>query len=182
MAPRVCPWWHAYTFDNIIRRLFHDPAKIFGPYVRPGMTVMDFGCGMGFNAIGLARIVGDKGSVIAVDLQQQMLDVLQRRAERAGVADRIRTHRSEPESIGVHAAVDFVSAFWVVHEVPDIRRLLRQIHSCLRADGKLLVAEPRFHVTAKAFEETIETAADIGLKLYEHRRIRLSRAAVFVKQ
>ena len=39
--------------------------------------------------VPMAQMVGDKGQVIAAHLQQQMLDMLRRRAERSGVADRI---------------------------------------------------------------------------------------------
>jgi 2-polyprenyl-3-methyl-5-hydroxy-6-metoxy-1,4-benzoquinol methylase len=88
--PHICPWWGGYFIDNPLRRLIHDLQTILGPYVKPGMTVLDVGCGMGFFSIGMARMVGDEGRVIAVDLQQKMLDVLWRRAQRAGVADRIR--------------------------------------------------------------------------------------------
>ena len=41
--PHVCPWWGGYFIDNPLRRLFHNPEKIVGPYVQPGMTVMDVG-------------------------------------------------------------------------------------------------------------------------------------------
>ena len=78
----VCTWWIAYTFDNPLRKLFHNPGKIFSDYVKEGMTVMDVGCGMGYFSIGMAKLVGANGKVIAVDLQQKMLDVLRRRAER----------------------------------------------------------------------------------------------------
>jgi hypothetical protein len=37
--PHVCPWWGGYFIDNPLRRLFHNPEKIVGPYVQPGMTV-----------------------------------------------------------------------------------------------------------------------------------------------
>lgn len=93
MAGHICPWWGGYFLDNRFRRLLHDPEKIVGPYVRPGMTVIDVGCGMGLFAIAMAKMVGQSGLVIAVDLQQKMLDVLRRRAETAGVADRIQLHR-----------------------------------------------------------------------------------------
>ena len=86
----ICPWWGGYFIDNPLRRLLHNPEKIVGPYVQPGMTVMDVGCGMGFFSIAMAKMVGDSGRVIAVDLQQKMLDVLRQRATKAGVADRIR--------------------------------------------------------------------------------------------
>ena len=83
--PHVCPWWSVpFTIDPPFRRLVHDPQKIVGPYVKPGMTVMDVGCGVGWFSIPMARMVGDQGKVIAVDLQPQMLDMLRRRAEKAG--------------------------------------------------------------------------------------------------
>ena len=178
---QVCPWWHAYTFDNVLRRLVHDPAKLFGPYVKPGMTVIDVGCGMGINAIGLARIVGDEGRVIALDLQQEMLDVLQRRAERAGVVHRIESHRCGPDSLNVEAAVAFANAFWMVHEVPDVRSFMREVHSCLCGGGRLFVAEPAFHVSSGDFEETVAAAKEAGFELESRPRVLLSRAAVFVR-
>ena len=86
MVDHICPWWIAYTFDNPFRRIFHNPEKMLGSYVSKGMTVLDVGCGMGFFSIGLARLVGDTGCVIAADVQSKMLGVMQRRSEKAGVA------------------------------------------------------------------------------------------------
>ena len=103
----VCPWWVCYSFDNPLRRLFHDPERLLDPYVKPGMTVVDIGCGMGYFTVGLAKLVGPEGKVIAVDLQQQMLDALERRARRAGMADRIVLHRCRKESLGVRGACRF---------------------------------------------------------------------------
>ena len=41
----VCPWQIVRLFDNFLRPLVHNPRKLFGPYVRKGMTVLDIGCG-----------------------------------------------------------------------------------------------------------------------------------------
>ncbi|MBC8872782.1 MAG: class I SAM-dependent methyltransferase [Planctomycetes bacterium] len=178
MPPRVCPWWGGYFIDNRFRRLLHKPEAILATHVRLGMAVMDFGCGMGFFAIPMARLVGNCGRVVAVDLQQKMLDALRKRAAKAGVADRIHTHRCQRDSLGVETTVDFVLAFYSVHEVPDSRRLFREIHNCLRPRGKLLVVEPIGHVTAPAFQQTVSRAEEIGFTLQDRRRIRLSRAAL----
>ena len=80
----VCPWWMAYTFDNPVRKLFHNPQKIFDAYIRVGMTVMDVGCGMGYFSRGMAKLVGTSEKVIAVDLQQKMLDIMLKRARGRG--------------------------------------------------------------------------------------------------
>jgi methylase of polypeptide subunit release factors len=90
------------------------------------MTVMDLGCGMGFFSLAMARMVGDRGRVIAVDVQQRMLDVLQRRGEKSGVASWIRPHRAEGDCLGIGTPVDFALAFAAVHEVSDTERFHAQ--------------------------------------------------------
>jgi ubiquinone/menaquinone biosynthesis C-methylase UbiE len=177
----VCPWWGGYFIDNPLRRLLHNPKKILGPYVKPGMTVMDVGCGMGLFSIAMAKMVGGEGRVIAVDFQQKMLDVLTKRAKKSGVANRIETHRCDADNLGVDTMVDFVLAFAMVHEVPDARRLLEQVHGCLKPGSKFFVAEPRRHVPAEEFEAMVKDAKDLGLRLSEQPHVRWCRAAVFVK-
>jgi len=174
----VCPWWLAYTFDNPLRRLIHDPKEIFSGYVQKGMTVMDIGCGMGYFTLGLAELVGDTGQVIAVDLQQQMLDIMLKRATKKGLAHRVRPHLANPTAIGVATPVDFVLAFWMIHEVPDQHGFFRQIIPILKPLAKLLYAEPAFHVPEKKFNEIIAAAEKTGLHRSNSQTIRFSRAAI----
>lgn len=182
MSPHVCPWWGGYFIDNWLRRLLHPPERILAPYVTPGTTAMDFGCGMGMFTIALARLVGEHGRVVAVDLQQQMLDVLTKRARRAGVAERITTHRCQADSIGVDGPVDFALAFYSAHEVPDLVGLLGELRACLRAGGKLLVVEPVGHVTRREFDRMVSAAEGVGFKPHEGPAVRLSRAVVFSRE
>jgi ubiquinone/menaquinone biosynthesis C-methylase UbiE len=177
-SPHVCPWWGGYLIDNRFRRLLHKPERILAEYIQQGMTAMDFGCGMGFFAIPMARLVGSHGRVVAVDLQQRMLNVLQKRAAKAGVADRIHTHRCEAESVEVEGAMDFVLAFYSAHEVPNPQRLLSEIHGCLCPRGKLLLVEPIWHVRASTFQTMISVAEQIGFRLHDRPRIRCSHAAL----
>ena len=178
MCDHICPWWLAYTFDNPFRHFFHNPEKMLGSYVAKGMTVLDVGCGMGFFSIGLAKLVGDKGCVIAADVQPEMLNTLEKRAEKAGRSDRICIHRSELNKLGVETTVDFILAFWMVHEVPDTTIFFRQIRSCLKPNGRILIAEPKFHVSLKRFQEIIVSAQESGLNLCETPCLRFSRSAV----
>jgi ubiquinone/menaquinone biosynthesis C-methylase UbiE len=145
------------------------------------MTILDFGCGMGFFSIAAAGQMGDSGRVVAVDLQQQMLDVLRKRADRAAVGSRIRTHRCEADALNLEEAFDFALAFYSAHEVPDQRRLLREIHGLLREGAKFLLVEPIGHVTAKAFARTLDDAVDLGWSVVDRPRIRWSHAAVLEK-
>lgn len=70
---RVCPVERAGSLDNIFRRWLQNPWKILRPYIKEGMTVLDFGCGPGYFTIAMAQMVGTSGWVIAVDLQEGML-------------------------------------------------------------------------------------------------------------
>jgi len=181
MSGHVCPWWGGYFIDNPLRRLIHPPRRILAPYVRSGGTVLDFGCGMGIFAIPMASLVGPTGRVIAVDLQPRMLEVLAKRARRAGVAERIRLHRCEATSLELLGPVDFVLAFYSAHEVPDVRRLWADLFAALRSGGTLLWVEPIGHVTERRFAEMLAAAETTGFGVRERPRIRLSRALLLAK-
>ena len=181
--PFVCPWWGGYFIDNRLRRWLHQPENILSPYLQPSMIVLDFGCGMGFFSIAAARHVGPSGRIVAVDLQQQMLDVLRRRAERAGVAQQIQTHRCQANSLLLDGSFDFdfALAFYSAHEVPDQPRLLREIHDLLRDGSKFLLVEPVGHVTARAFQRTLDQATEVGWSVEGHPKVRWSHAALLGK-
>jgi ubiquinone/menaquinone biosynthesis C-methylase UbiE len=178
----VCSFRHAWVLDNFLRRWVHDPAKMFGPYVGPGMSVLDVGCGPGFASVGLARLVGTGGRVTSVDLQPEMLGILERRAGKAGVLDRIQTVLCGADDLGVAGPFGFAVAFFVVHEMPDAGRFFRQVHGVLQDGGVLFVAEPKFHVGRRAMEETESIAAGAGFALESRPKIFLSRTTVFRKQ
>lgn len=179
MSKHVCPWWLAYTFDNPLRRLFHKPEKMLAPYVGKGMAALDIGCGMGYFSIAMAKMTGEGGLVLAVDVQQKMLDILRKRAERAGVSGRIITRLTPPDSMEVDEKVDFALAFWMVHEAPDSRRLFAQARPALKPGGRLLMAEPKLHVSSEEFAESIKMAEAEGFSLIERPRIMFSHAALF---
>ena len=184
MNPHVCPWWGGYFIDNRLRRWLHNPERILAPYVQSGMTALDFGCGMGLFSLALAKLVGEQGRVIAADLQPQMLEVLQRRAARAGLAARIRTHPCGHDTMGLDESIrsiQFALAFYSAHEVPDVRKLFAEFHHCLAAGGRFLLVEPRGHVTAGDFAAMMELARQAGFRELERPRVRLSRAVVFDK-
>lgn len=181
MRPHVCPWWLAYTFDHPLRRLFQNPYRLLGPYLHEGDTVIDAGCGMGFFSIPMAQMVGETGTVIAVDLQPQMFPVLMRRAAREGVAGRVQPHACWADDLGLEVSAQFALASMVVHEVPDQARFLRQVAECLTPTGRFLVAEPALHVSRKAFAMTCTYAGEAGLRHIESPRVPFCHAALFAR-
>lgn len=178
----VCPWWLAYTFDNPLRRFIHNPGKMLGGFVAEGMTVVDIGCGMGYFSLGLADMVGDSGRVISVDMQQKMLDIMQKRAVRAGVSNRIEAIRCKADKIGVDEQVDFVLAFWMVHEVPDPEFFFKEIAAILKPSGKMVYTEPLFHVNDRRYQNILAAAHDSGLKKSKDLDVAFSRAALLTLQ
>jgi ubiquinone/menaquinone biosynthesis C-methylase UbiE len=174
----VCPWWLSFFLTNPLRRLIHNPENILSTYVRPDQSVMDVGCGPGYFTLAMARMVGAAGQVIAVDLQPHMLDILRGRAERAGLLARIRLHHCTADHLGVETSVDFALAFAMVHEVPSPGVLLAEIASVLKPEAHFLLAEPRDHVSAQAFERTLDLAHAAGMQVCARPHINMSRAVL----
>ena len=175
----ICPWYMAYLFDNPLRHLIHDPEKILGSYVKPGMTVLDIGCGMGFFSLGMARMVGPEGRVISLDLQTMMLKILEKRAIKGGLSERIETRLVEDGRLPVETPVDFALCFWMVHEVPDQALFFRELSRALKPAAHALIAEPGMHhVKKEDLEGTIRIAEGEEFSVTERPKIRMSLSVV----
>lgn len=168
---RVCPVSLAGSLDNRIRRWLQNPRKILGPYIKEGMTVLDVGCGPGFFSIEIAQMVGRSGRIIAADLQEGMLQKLRNKIRGTELEERITLHKCEKDKLGLSEKVDFVLAFYMVHEVPDQQGFLNEIKSILKPDGYVFIVEPPFHTSKREFNKTIRRAQDAGLKVINRPKI-----------
>ena len=178
-SSRICPWWLASALDNPIRRLIHNPEKILGGCIESGQTVLDVGCGSGTFTIAMAKMVGETGKVIAVDVQDEMLQIVRKKAAKERLESRIITHKIKPDRIGISDKVDFALAFYMVHEVPDVEAFLKEIATMLKPNGRLLIVEPKLHVSASLFEKTLEAARLAGFKPTSELKVRFSRSKLF---
>jgi ubiquinone/menaquinone biosynthesis C-methylase UbiE len=108
-----------------------------------GATVADIGAGSGYFTLRLARAVGEKGRVYANDLQQGMLDLLQKNVARARLSNVTPVLGSEsdpnlpPDSIDLALMVD------VYHELSQPQVMLRRIRDALKSGGRLVLLEYR---------------------------------------
>jgi len=187
MSEHVCPWWLGYLLASPIRQWIErrDPQAFLRPYVRPGMTVLEPGPGMGYFTLPMAKLVGPSGRVIAVDLQAKMLEGLRHRALKAGLLSRIETRLAAPDSLGVadlREKVDFVLAYAMVHEVPLPQKLFRETVATLKPGGQFLLVEPSGHVRPAKFESELEFARNAGLSEIERPAVRRNLAALLTKQ
>lgn len=177
----VCPWWFAYTFDNPLRRLIHNPEKMLEKFINEEDTVVDIGCGMGYFSIGMAKIVGAKGRVIAVDLQEKMLERVGHRAQQKGLLSRITLLKCSYDKLGVNEQADFALGFWMVHEVRNKDAFFNEIVTFLKPGARFLLVEPKMHVTEPYFRKITDIAVKAGLKSQSEEKIGLSRAMLFLK-
>lgn len=177
----VCRVEHAGVLDIRIRKLFHNPKKMLNPYIDKGMAVLDIGCGPGFFSLEMAEMVGKTGKVTAVDLQEEMLEIVKKKMEQSGLQNRIDLHKCENDRIGLSKEFDFILIFYMLHEVPNQSAFLREILTLLNKEGKALIAEPKFHVSKKDFSHSMELLKNIGFDIVEEPNIFISRAALIKK-
>ena len=178
---RICPVEKADSLDTRFRRLLQNPKRLLKPYIEEGMTVLDFGCGPGFFTVELARMVGESGRVIAADLQKGMLHKLRDKIKGTELESRITLHKCEEDKIGISENVDFVLAFYIVHEVVNKEGLFAEIETILKPNGQVLIVEPPFHVSKTAFEETIGKAKATGLTEVKRPKVMFNKAVVLKK-
>lgn len=111
--------------------------------IQPGQTVCDLGCGNGFYTLELARQVGPRGTVYAVDIQPEMLRML---AEQAAAAN-LRTIRPvlgtaiDPRLPA--GEIDVVLCVDVYHEFSHPEAMLARLRESLADGGRLVLAEFR---------------------------------------
>lgn len=181
----IHPPSHAGILDSRIRWYLYRPDKLAGQYIRPGQRVLDFGCGPGFFTREFAKRVSEKGQVISVDLQPEMLSFLKEKMKNEGLLSRIRMHRCLPDSLNLSpeldGKVDAAFALFVVHEVPDPDKLFREIAALLRPGGIFFFSEPVIVVNHREIREQITRAERAGLHLERERWYFLNRGAVFRK-
>ncbi|NJO87819.1 MAG: class I SAM-dependent methyltransferase [Chloroflexia bacterium] len=179
--PQVCPVEKAGALDNKFRKLLQNPQKIVGPYLKGDMIVLDFGCGPGFFSIEIAKLLNNKGKVISADLQKGMLDKIEHKISGTYLESKIELHQCSVNNIGLSDPVDFILAFYVVHEVSDQKKLFTEFYSLLKENCKLLIVEPFFHVTKNKFADMLQITAECGFKVAEKPKLFFSRAVLLTK-
>lgn len=179
---RVCPVERAGSLDSVPRRLLQNPRKILGPYLREGMTALDVGCGPGFFTIPMAHLVGSTGRVIAVDLQEGMLDRIRRKIAGTEIEKRILLHKCDRNSIGITGMVDFALMFYLVHELPDQEIFFGEMARIVQPAAQVLIVEPPFHVSKTAFENSLAKAEAAGFVRCRGPKMFLNKTAVLQRK
>ncbi|MGD9719962.1 MAG: class I SAM-dependent methyltransferase [Pirellulales bacterium] len=158
------------------RQREEDCAKMLGALgVKPGQTVCDLGCGNGFYTLQLARMVGENGKILAVDIQPEMLHMLEERAKEEQLAN-IEPLLGTPIDPQLAAdSVDLILLVDVYHEFSHPPQMLAAMRKALKPGGRIALVEFRaedpnvpikpLHKMTK--EQILKEFPPNGLKLVE---------------
>lgn len=126
------------------RKQEEDPEKLIKALeVKEGMVVADVGAGSGYHAFMLAPLVGKKGKVIASDIQQQMLDLITKKANEQGVTN-IETVKGTTTDPKLPAGkVDLILMVDVYHEFEYPFEMAEKMVDALKPGGRLVFVEFR---------------------------------------
>ena len=182
-SKHVCPWWLGYFLISPVRKWMHNPDKILGDYIKPGMQAIDYGSAMGYFSLPMAKKVGNTGKVYCFDIQGKMLNKLARRAKNAGLENIIpRLILSDRNAFtDLAQTADFALLFAVAHEVPDQKQLFQELSGMMKSKALLLFSEPAGHVKAEEFAQSVSLAENAGFKKLMKLEISRSFAVLFQK-
>lgn len=160
--PYVCPAEAAGLLDNRLRRIFQNPQKILKPFIKKGDTVIDLGCGPGFFTVEMAKMTGEHGTVIAVDIQTGMLEKVRNKIQGTEFEDVVKLHLCKQDSLELNEKADFILAFYMVHEIPDQQRFWNEIKRLMKTNTRMLIVEPYFHVPKNEFKRMKKELIKLG--------------------
>lgn len=143
IAPLFSPE-HADWLTRPDREQTEQPEKVLDALKIPeGATVADVGAGVGYFTWRLARRVGPKGRVIAVDLQQKMLDLMAENLRQRNITNVEMVLGGVLDPRLPEGAVDLALLVDVYHEFSEPEAMTLAIRRSLKPDGRLVLVEYR---------------------------------------
>lgn len=139
---RIFPPEELGQLEGPDRELWQKPDQIMDALgIADGSTVADLGAGGGWFTVRLARRVGPQGLVYAEDIQEPMIESMERRVSREGLRN-VRMVLGTPDDPKLPARkLDAVLIVDVYHEVADRVALLRKVRESLTPLGRLGIVD-----------------------------------------
>jgi ubiquinone/menaquinone biosynthesis C-methylase UbiE len=143
----IAPYMTFHGADWLVRKerqSEEDCAKLLKALkLKPGQTVCDMGCGNGFYTLKMSRLVGDKGRVLAVDIQPEMLSLLDKQIKGKHIKN-VDPVLSTPIDPGLpEGKVDLILIVDVYHEFSYPEEMLQAMRKSLAPGGRIALAEYR---------------------------------------
>lgn len=142
LKPDLNPSNWVERFEREGREIFDQREQIVAAIkIRPGTTVADIGSGTGLFTPMLAKAVGPKGKVYAVDIVPKFLELIRQRAEAAGTRN-VQTVLCTERSVNLPAN-SIHQAFMcdVYHHFEYPKQSLASLHQALRKGGEVFVID-----------------------------------------
>jgi ubiquinone/menaquinone biosynthesis C-methylase UbiE len=161
-----CPTWLAWMveMDNPFTKVNRAKTIVQLLNVKPGMKVLDAGCGPGRLTLPLAEAVGMQGSVTALDLQDGMLSRVQEKVQNAGLQNVQFVQAGLGQGKLPHSSFDRALLVTVLGEIPDQVAALKEIHEALKPDGILSITEVIFDPHFQRRETILQVAEAADFK------------------
>lgn len=161
-------------FDDPERDAWQKPRELVKALaLAPGQVVADIGAGTGYFAPHLAAAVGERGSVLAVDIEPNLVAHLRDRAEKEATPRVIPILASADNPRLPRGTVDLVLIVDTYHHIDDRQRYFSELHRNLTASGRVAIVDfkegelpvgpPPEHKLAKA--KVVEEMAGVGYVL-----------------
>ena len=139
------PAFIGQLLDSGYRRRVQPPAQLIERSgIKKGMQVLDLGCGSGAFTTFIARAVGEKGKVFALDIQADMLKQLERKLSVPENRDIKNIKLIEGNAYELpfdNGSLDLVNMVTVLQEIPDRNRTLHEVKRVLKPGGLFAVTE-----------------------------------------
>ena len=127
--------------------------RLIGAGLEKGQVVLEYGCGIGSYTIPAAQIVGDEGTVYALDIHPLAITTVKRRAAKENLTN-IKTILSDRDTGLPDESVDVVLLYDTLHLVGDQQALLEELHRVLKPGGFL--SADHMHTDKEDFLETMQ--------------------------
>jgi ubiquinone/menaquinone biosynthesis C-methylase UbiE len=174
---------HPMPIDQYIARL-EDPnrdswqkpeAVIKALNIREGQVIADIGAGSGYFTLRLARAVGEKGRVFAVDVEEGMVEYLRQRLSKEKVKN-VTTMKVPPhDPLLIDGSLDLAFVCDVYHHIEERDGYLRKLRKAVKSDGRVVIVD--FYqketpigppMSMRLSEETVQKELqEAGLKVTE---------------
>lgn len=140
----------AFEYDlevvgEVSDELFESFCGVGNPFslgpIKPGESILDVGCGAGFDLIFAGRLVGPRGRVCGIDLTPEMVEKAQVNLRRAGVSTG-EVHLAGSEAIPYDdGTFEVVISNGVLNLSPLKEKDFREIYRVLKPNGRLQFAD-----------------------------------------
>ena len=111
--------------------------------IKEGQLIADIGAGSGYHAFRMAPLVGAKGKILAVDIQQEMLDLMNVKAKKANVANIETVLGTETDPKLPKGEVDLIILVDVYHEFSHPYEMAEKMVASLKPGGRIAFVEFR---------------------------------------